>query len=145
MPSRAFDFRPKPFIGLFMTEEFFANAPDLAADDCLVLGLATCFIKDDGDVHEVQLIEPIPSGSWEAILKGIPTSYQMATAMPLGVALAQDPPLVPREFPADAQFCDEFISRTIATARTYKRRPVAQTHLALGMLYKDFNYSTERK
>lgn len=128
-----------------MTAEPYVNAPDLTADDYLVLGLATCFVKDDGAVHEVQLIEPIPSASLEAILKGIPTSYQMATATTLGAALAQDPPLVPKEFPASAQFCDEFTSRTIASARTYKRRPVAQTHLLPGTIHRDFNYSIERK
>ncbi|MGH7999306.1 MAG: hypothetical protein ACREPR_07750, partial [Brasilonema sp.] len=56
------------------------NAPDISADDYCVFGLATCFLKEDGEVHQVQVVEPIPSAALEAILKGIPTSYQLACA-----------------------------------------------------------------
>ncbi|WLT37067.1 hypothetical protein NON20_13625 [Synechocystis sp. B12] len=33
----------------------------LASDDYCVLGLATCFLREDGDFHAVDIIEPIPS------------------------------------------------------------------------------------
>lgn len=122
-----------------------SNAPDVSEDDYVVMGLATCFIKEDGEVHEVQVIEPIPSAALEAIVKGIPTSYQLATATTLGAVLSGDQPQKPADFPAEAHFCDEFAYRTIAAARTYKVRTVAQSHIPAGTTKTDFNYSTERK
>ncbi|MBW4580541.1 MAG: hypothetical protein KME42_13340 [Tildeniella nuda ZEHNDER 1965/U140] len=127
------------------TATFDLNAPDLAADDYLVLGLATCFVKDEGEVHEVAVVEPIPSAALEAIIKGIPTSYQTAIATTLGAVLLSDPPQLPAEFPTTAQFCDEFVDRAIAAARTYKVRPVAQGHIPIGSSRSDFAYSIERK
>ncbi|MBD2183865.1 MULTISPECIES: hypothetical protein [Oscillatoriophycideae] len=121
------------------------NAPDVSAEDYLVLGLATCFIKEDGEVHQVPVVEPIPSAALEALVKGIPTSYQIACATTLGAVLAGDTPQKPVEFPQSAQFCDEFAERAIAAVRTYKRRPVAQSLIPQGTIRRDFNYSTERK
>lgn len=123
----------------------YSTAPDLASDDYIVLGLATCFIKQEGEVKEVQVIEPIPSAALEAITKGIPTSYQQVTATTLGQVLAGEAPSKPADFPAEAIFCDEFAYRLVAAARTYKARPVAQTIIPLGRTRTDFNYSTERK
>ncbi|HAJ62536.1 MAG TPA: hypothetical protein DCP31_27515, partial [Cyanobacteria bacterium UBA8543] len=54
------------------------DAPDVSTDSYLVIGLATCYLKADGEVHEVKVIEPIPSAALEAILKNIPTSYAIA-------------------------------------------------------------------
>lgn len=127
------------------TAAFNLNAPDLAADDYIVLGLATCFIKDEGEVHEVAVVEPIPSAALEAIVKGIPTSYRTAIATTIEAVLSNDTPQRPAEFPATAQFCDEFVDRAIAAARTYKVRPVAQGHIPVGSSRSDFNYSIERK
>jgi hypothetical protein len=122
-----------------------AAAPDLSADDYVVLGLATCFVKEEGEVHEVQVIEPIPSAALEAIVKGIPTSYQRATATTVGAVLPHNAPQPLADFPADAHFCDEFEFRVIAAARTYKARPVAQTLIPAGTTKADFNYSIDRK
>lgn len=127
------------------TATFYPNAPDLSADDYLVIGLATCFIKEEGEVCEVQLLEPIPSAALEAIVKGIPTSYQFAYATTLGAVLAGMTPQKPAQFPESAQFGDEFVQRAIAAARTYKRREVAKSLIPQGTTRKDFNYSTERK
>lgn len=129
-----------------MTSAFLnAKAPDVSADDYVVLGLATCFLKADGEVHQVSVVEPIPSAALEALIKGIPTSYQFASATTLGAILPSDTPQLPADFPADAQFCDEFGERAIAAARTYKSRPAAQSHIPQGTIRKDFNYSVERK
>ena len=123
-----------------------ATAPDLSADDYLVLGLATCFVKEDGEVLEVKVIEPIPSSALETLIKGIPTSYAKAIATTIGALYsAGEEPQRPASFPNDAQFCDEFTFRAIAAARTYKARPSAQGHLAIGTERSDFNYSTDRK
>jgi len=129
-----------------MTSTFLnAFAPDVSADDYLVLGLATCFIKEDGEVHQVSVVEAIPSAALEALLKGIPTSYQCAYATTLGAVLPSDTPQLPPDFPTDAQFCDDFAERAIAATRTYKNRPVAKSHIPVGTVRKDFNYSLDRK
>lgn len=121
------------------------NAPDLAADDYLLIGLATCFIKEDGEVFQVKVAEPIPSAALEAIIKGIPTSYELATATTIGSVLPGDAPQMPANFPAESQFCDEFVYRAIAAARTYKSRLEATQHIPLGTTKTDFNYSIDRK
>lgn len=121
------------------------QAPDLSTDSYLVVGLATCFIKEDGEVHQVKVIEPIPSAALEAILKGIPTSYALACGTTIGELLAEETPQQLAPFPNDAQFCDEFAARAIASARTYQTRKEAQSHIPVGTTLDNFNYSTERK
>jgi len=121
------------------------NAPDLLMDDYVVIGLATCFIKEEGEVQELKIVEPIPSAALESLLKGIPTSYEKAIATTVGAVLATDTVELPPGFPAEAQVCDEFANRVIAAARTYKARTVAQAHIPIGTTKTDFNYSTERK
>ncbi|MCS6812354.1 MAG: hypothetical protein NZ772_02085 [Cyanobacteria bacterium] len=123
----------------------YPQAPDLLPDDYVVVGLATCFVKRDGDVCEVTLLEPIPSAALEALMKGIPTSYQLAWATTLGSVVIDAMPRSLPEFPPEAQFCDDFVSRAIAAARTYKARPAAQSMIMLGTAYQGFNYSLERK
>ncbi|MBW4575381.1 MAG: hypothetical protein KME08_08875 [Aphanothece sp. CMT-3BRIN-NPC111] len=123
----------------------FPNAPDVSADDYLVLGLATCFYKEDGEVHQVKIVEPIPSAALEAILKGIPTSYEMAYATTLGDVIPTETPQMPALFPAEAQLSDEFVERALAAVRTYKRRPEAQSHIPIGSSRNDFQYTVERK
>lgn len=127
------------------TASVYPNAPDLSADDYVVIGLATCFIKEDGEVHELQIVEPIPSAALEAIVKGIPTSYKLACATNLGTLLNGEQLQIPSQFPQTAQFCEEFESRAIAAARTYKTREVAKSLISLGTTRNDLNYSTERK
>jgi hypothetical protein len=121
------------------------NASDISVDDYLVVGLANCFIKEDGEVHQVKIVEPIPSAALEAILKGIPTSYELAYGTTIGSVLVDNQPTLPEGFPAESQFCDEFDVRAVAAARTYKARPIAQTHIPQGTTYREFNFSTERK
>ena len=121
------------------------NASDLAADDYVVIGLAACFIKDDDGVHQVQIAEPIPSAALEAIVKGIPTSYQLACATTIGAVLTADQAQLPADFPPETQVCDEFAFRTVAAARTYKSRAVAQEHIPVGTTRRDWNFSIDRK
>ena len=122
-----------------------ANAPDLSTDDYVVIGFATCFIKQDGEVYEVHIAEPIPSASLEALITGIPTSYQWAIATTIGGLLVDGSPTLPVAFPPETQFCDEFSDRLLAATRTYKARPAAQAHIPAGTTKTDFNYSIERK
>jgi hypothetical protein len=50
----------------------YADATDLNTDDYIVLGLATCFYKEDGEVHQIEVIEPIPSAALEAYVNRFP-------------------------------------------------------------------------
>lgn len=125
----------------------YPNAPDLNSSDYIVLGVANCFTKSDGEVRQIKVAEPIPSAALEAILKKIPTSYELAYATDLGQVLSSDGKYhLPAEvFAADVQICDEFSNRAIAAARTYKSRPEAQQHITTGQTYTDFNFSLEKK
>ncbi|MDJ0632020.1 MAG: hypothetical protein QNJ34_02400 [Xenococcaceae cyanobacterium MO_188.B29] len=127
------------------TATLFSQASDIDIEDYCVFGLATCFIREDGETQQVKVIEPIPSAALEAILKGIPTSYEFACAKSLGEIFTDENSPVPSEFPAEAQFCDRFKERVIAATRTYKARPEAKKHIPLGSIKQDFNYSLERK
>ena len=123
----------------------YPNAPDLSASDYLVIGLATCFVKQDGEIYQVKIVEPIPSAALEAIVKGIPTSYEIACGTTLGKVLSGETPLLPKDFPPEAQFSDNFAERAIAATRTYKIHPEVKSLVPLGSRRDDFNYSLERK
>lgn len=123
----------------------YPNTSDIAADDYIVIGLATCFVKEDGEVHQIEVIEPIPSASLETLFKGIPTSYKFASAMTLGSVVVEDRLQFPAGFPETAQFCDDFVERAIAAVRTYKRHEGVKSLIPLGTTYSEFKYSTERK
>lgn len=127
------------------TAPLFPNAPDLRAEDYCVFGLATCFVREESEVTEVYTIEPIPSAALEALLKGIPTSYQFACGKALSEFYGEQELHIPAEYPSDAQLCQDFTDRAIAAARTYKCHPEAQGHIPLGTKKDDFNYSIERK
>ena len=125
----------------------FARAADLSSEDYCVLGLATCFIREDGEIEQVTVLEPIPSAALEALIKGIPTSYQIACAKTLGEIFTDDTVQIPSELQTEGQIqlCDRFAERVAAAARTYKSRPEAKEHIPLGTSKRDFNYSLERK
>ena len=127
------------------TATLFSQASDLTADDYCVFGLATCFVRQEGEIEQVKIVEPIPSAALEAILKGIPTSYELACAKSLGEIFPGETAQIPAEFPTEAQLCDRFEERVIAAARTYKVRPEAKQHIPLGSVKQDFNYSLEKK
>lgn len=128
-----------------MTATTYPNAPDLTTDDYVVIGLAVCFIKDEGEVHQVRVAEPIPSSALETLFKGIATSYEQACATTLGAILSGDTPQLPAPFPPETQFCDDFVERTLAATRTYKSHSASQALIAQGTTKTDFNFSTERK
>lgn len=128
-----------------MTTATALNSPGISTDDYCVFGLATCFIRDEGEISEVQIIEPIPSAALEALIQGIPTSYKLACAKSLGEIFVDDSLQIPAEFPQNSQFCDDFEERAIAATRTYQRRPQAKAHISVGAVKEDFNYSLERK
>ena len=130
-----------------MTSTVFAQATDLSSEDYCVLGLATCFVRDEGEIEQLTVLEPIPSAALEALIKGIPTSYQAACSKTLGEIFQGDTVQIPSDFPKDGKIslCDRFAERVAAATRTYKSRPEAKKHIPLGTLKQDFNYSLERK
>lgn len=127
------------------TATLLPNTSDILTDDYCVFGLATCFLKEDGEFHQVRVIEPIPSAALEAIVKGIPTSYELACAKAIGDILTGETLTKTSEFPEDAQFCDQFAERTVAAVRTYKSRPEAQSLIPLGTVKQDLNFSLDKK
>ncbi|MGB3405654.1 MAG: hypothetical protein WBA77_23440 [Microcoleaceae cyanobacterium] len=127
------------------TAPAYPTATDVAKEDYVVLGLATCFIKEDGEVEQVKVIEPIPSAALEALMKGIPTSYEFAYGTTVGAVLVEGTVKVPTEFPADAMLGEEFAQRVFSAARTFKKRTSAQEFIPVGTTFHEFNYSLERK
>ena len=129
------------------TTTVFAQAPDLSSEDYCVLGLATCFVREDGEIEKRTVLEPIPSAALEALIKGIPTSYHLACAKTLGEIFQEDEIKIPSELQTEEEvsLCDRFAERVAAATRTYKSRPEAKEHIALGASKQDFNYSLERK
>jgi hypothetical protein len=130
---------------------YLAIAPDLCPTDYLVVGVATCFIKIEGEVKKVKVLEPIPSAGLEALFKQIPTSYDLAIAVELGQVVddsgvAQLPSQISSDDSlADLQIADLFSERAIAAARTYKAKPAATSLIPVGASYTDFNFSLEKK
>ncbi|WP_353258309.1 hypothetical protein [Prochlorothrix hollandica] len=128
------------------TASAYANAPDLSTDDYVLVGVSTCFVRDDGEVKEVKVLEPIPSAAALTILESpIPTSYRIAYGTTLGAVLRDGVPQGLAEFPGDAQFCVDFEERAFAAARTHRRDPRVVEQVPVGSAYDGFNYSTERK
>jgi hypothetical protein len=130
-----------------MTNTIFAKASDLSSEDYCVLGLATCFVREEGEIEKLTILEPIPSAALEALIKGIPTSYQMACSTTLGEIFQDDTVKIPDNLSSEAEInlCDRFAERVAAATRTYKSRPEAKEHIPLGTTKQDFNYSLERK
>jgi hypothetical protein len=119
--------------------------PDIQSDDYVVVGLASCFFRDDEGLQEVSIVEPIPSAALAALLKGIPTSYKSAYATTIGELLSVEGGCIPAGFPAEAKLGEGFVDRTFAAARTYQKQPAAKDEIPLGTTYQDFQYSVERK
>ena len=108
------------------------NETGITADDYCLFGLATCFVREEGETKEVDIIEPIPSAALEALLKGVPTSYKLAVAKNVGDIIDGDKLQKPTEFPPQSQFSENFIERTFAATRTYKNKPSAKEYISVG-------------
>jgi len=123
----------------------FSNAPDISADDYCVFGVATCYIRENGETQEVNVIEPLPSSSLESVLGGAATSYQMVAAKPVKAVFDGGHLIKPDDFPQNADFGTDFTERVIAAVRTYKYHTHLQSSFPLGTLRNDLNHSTKRK
>ncbi|MEM6426396.1 MAG: hypothetical protein AAGF66_02035 [Cyanobacteria bacterium P01_H01_bin.119] len=123
----------------------FPAAPDLMADAYVVVGLATCFVRADGEISPVTVAEPVPSAYLEALFKGVPTAYQSLHGLTLEQVVSGDSPRRFADMAEAADFCPDFVSRAFAAARTYQSRPVAKSLVPPGTCTSEVNYSTERK
>ncbi|MBE9223820.1 hypothetical protein IQ215_14055 [Cyanobacterium stanieri LEGE 03274] len=121
------------------------NQTGISTDDYCIFGLATCFVREEGDIQEVEIIEPIPSAYWETLLKGVETSYKFVCAKTVGEILINDNLQKPNDFPSNSQFCHNFTEMMLAATRTYQKKPSAKEFLALGNKKDDLNYSLTRK
>jgi len=123
----------------------YPSAPDLTPDSYVLLGLATCYRRQEGETEAVEVVEPVPSAYVETLLQGIPTSYRQVWGTTLAQALAFDPSqLNENELPVPPQHCADFEQRVFAAARTYQHRPTATQLIPVGTVRTDLNYSTEK-
>ena len=120
-------------------------ATDLAPDSYVLMGLATCYLRQEGETLEVSVVEPIPSAYLETLLQGTPTAYRQIWGMTLTAALAFDPKSLTVPGESVPQRCADFEERVLATARTYHSRPTATELIPVGTTRTDLNYSTAQK
>jgi len=125
----------------------YPNATDLTPDRYIVLGLATCFLQDDGELTEIESIEPVPSAAFDAIAQGVPTSYKRLSAFTLGSILPLETPDTPQKPDGfeTGEWSADFIERLAAAARTYGRDPRSADKLAIGKSWDGANYNLDRK
>ncbi|MEM6251886.1 MAG: hypothetical protein AAF821_03090 [Cyanobacteria bacterium P01_D01_bin.156] len=116
-------------------------------DDYVIVGLAKCFRKQDGNVVPFNVLEPVPSAYFEALLKGVPTSYSTLYGVKLGEVIQDTQLSKPLSMRAseDTVFCEHFIERANAAARTYQNKELLQRSLPHGQSYEGINFSTDRK
>jgi hypothetical protein len=125
-------------------ETMLEKAPELAKDDYLAVGVATCFRREDGELETIHVLEPVPSAYLESVFQGIPTSYQCIFGTTIGAAL--DHAVLSTVNGIDnVQHCDEYGDRVLAAARTYKSRPAVKDLVPVAETRTDLNYSTEKK
>ncbi|MGB3201370.1 MAG: hypothetical protein WBA99_10730 [Nodosilinea sp.] len=117
-------------------------ANTLPADSYVVIGRATCYLRQEGEVIELQILEPIPSAYLQSVLQGVPTSYSAICGTTMAQALAMDL----GEVAADpAQPCADYEERILAAARTYQSRPESVNLVPVGTIHRELNYTTEKK
>jgi hypothetical protein len=121
------------------------SSADLAPQSYVLLGLATCYLRQEGETLATEVVEPIPSAYLETLLQGTPTAYHDIWGTTLESALALDPTTLSGLEGAPVQRCADFEERVMATARTYQNRPQATATIPVGTHRQDLNYSTTPK
>lgn len=118
---------------------------DLAPDSYVLMGVATCYLRQDGETLAVEVVEPVPSAYAETLLQGTPTAYRQIWGTNLTTALALDPATLTLDGVDNIQRCPDFDQRVVATARTYQNRPHLATTIPVGTHRQDLNYSLTHK
>ena len=123
----------------------YPQAPDVSGADYIPVGLAVCFVKEDGDVSQVNVLEPIPTSGLATLLAGVPTSYQKVYGLHLSDVLDGETAQRWADFPEGADFCSDFAFRAVSAARTFQRQPEMMELVPVGAVCDSLNHSTERK
>ncbi len=129
----------------------YSQTSDVSPEDYVLVGVATCFVRVEGQTDEVQVLEPIPSSALGALVAGVPTSYSVVYGTQVGQVWSDGAPQRLAEFPPEAEFSRDFGERVISAARTYKRernRTVSTDGpnlIPVGTSRSEFQYSLERK
>ncbi|BBN14500.1 hypothetical protein MPTK1_6g12270 [Marchantia polymorpha subsp. ruderalis] len=135
-------------VGVRAQSDVVGEDPEFNDSDYIVLGIAHCFQKDaEQKLFDSFIIEPIPAGGLECMENGGVTCYKHAHGTTLGVALKQDPSLLPPEF-AGHRYCEDFDFRTKCASRTWKRDHAVEFLMNLvprDGVRSDWNFSLEDK
>lgn len=123
----------------------YPQAPDVSTTDYVPVGLAVCFFKEDGEVHQVNVLEPIPTSGLSTLLAGVPTSYQKVYGLNLGDVLDGEAAQRWAGCPEGVGFCEDFAFRAVSAARTFQRQPELAKLVPVGAICDSLNHSTERK
>ena len=129
----------------------------LVADDYVCYGLAMCFKKVEGAKKPVEqwVWEPLTAGTLETVAAGVPTSYRRLLALKASdvltdpfdeeasVIVAALAPLCPDG--EEAILCEDAVERTLAAARTIRRRVEATAFMEFGETLEETNFSVELK
>ncbi|CAM9551763.1 unnamed protein product [Discosporangium mesarthrocarpum] len=110
-------------------------------------------MNENNKLDEYYVLEPLTAGTLETIEKGVETSYKRVTALkavdvfkgnpqePTGIKVDNLQLLLKGE---EATICEDMVERTLAGARTFKRRVEAQL-VGFGEIAEDYNFNTNRK
>ncbi|MEB3290843.1 MAG: hypothetical protein VKI82_13075 [Leptolyngbya sp.] len=118
---------------------------DLAPDSYVLMGVATCYLRQEGETLAVDVVEPIPSAYLETLVQGTPTAYYQVWGTTLAAALDLDVATLTPKGDTPIHRCADFEARVIAATRTYQSRPQATTIIPVGTHRQDLNYSTAHK
>lgn len=102
------------------------SAQDVGALEYVVLGVATCFQRDEeGRLQEVLVAEPVPAAELDCLAQGVrSTSYSLLYATAYGEIIHDGQPTLPTDvIPAGVVAAENFVSRAQAATRTYRAKP----------------------
>lgn len=125
----------------------------LAAENYVAMGLAKVFLMNEGKPKEQYIVEPLTAGTLETLQLGVPTSYCRVLATTCGDLF--DDAAMPTTLNVEAldkltegydfQLCESILERSMAAARTFRRRPEAASFVPVHETTEDVNFNTDRK
>jgi len=132
----------------------FLQTEALKEEDYVAYGLSCCYELSEGNkLDETYVAEPLTAGTLECIEGGAETSYKRVLGLTCGQIFTgdcKDPTGINMgaiqilDDGEGMRLCGDAVEKTIAAARTFKRRIEAQS-IAVGEIAEDFNFSTEKK
>eukprot|EP00624_Nannochloropsis_granulata_P002806 evm.model.NODE_24274_length_29257_cov_20.527943.4 len=111
-------------------------------------------INSGGKLDEALVMEPLTAGTLECLALGVPTSYKRVIGLTCADLFLGEDLRAPEGINIEAlralangetvSECEDMLIRSMAAARTFKRRVEAQI-IPLGEVADDFNFNTEKK